>query len=238
MLLRPSLRRPMAGSSPVAPNPSRAGARVATAARRAATPVARRPATVVRSADEGAPEAEPQGFGGYGEWAATLEEGRAVTPAWALGRAPAPARVRRGKRGDSARKFTLNLRSTSRSPPLSPFTGGQARIKVIGVGGGGGNAVNRMITSGLGGVEFWAVNTDAQVRMRGWREDEESAAAHARAVSNPLSSISLSPLSALHTLSALSFHSFIRPSKPTPPRTSSSSAPSSPAAWGRAGILR
>lgn len=40
--------------------------------------------------------------------------------------------------------------------------GGDARIKVIGAGGGGGNAVNRMIQSGLSGVEFWAVNTDAQ----------------------------------------------------------------------------
>lgn len=37
-----------------------------------------------------------------------------------------------------------------------------ARIKVIGIGGGGGNAVNRMITAGLKGVEFVAVNTDAQ----------------------------------------------------------------------------
>ncbi|HAN44343.1 MAG TPA: cell division protein FtsZ [Ruminococcaceae bacterium] len=36
-------------------------------------------------------------------------------------------------------------------------------IKVIGVGGGGGNAVNRMIESGLKGVDFIAVNTDAQV---------------------------------------------------------------------------
>lgn len=35
-------------------------------------------------------------------------------------------------------------------------------IKVIGVGGGGNNAVNRMIASGLKGVEFIAVNTDAQ----------------------------------------------------------------------------
>eukprot|EP01024_Parvocaulis_polyphysoides_P074081 TRINITY_DN95562_c0_g1_i1.p1 TRINITY_DN95562_c0_g1~~TRINITY_DN95562_c0_g1_i1.p1 ORF type:complete len:401 (-),score=102.22 TRINITY_DN95562_c0_g1_i1:259-1461(-) len=40
--------------------------------------------------------------------------------------------------------------------------GGEARIKVIGVGGGGGNAVNRMIERELSGVEFWAVNTDAQ----------------------------------------------------------------------------
>jgi cell division protein FtsZ len=37
-----------------------------------------------------------------------------------------------------------------------------AKIKVIGVGGGGCNAVNRMIDSGLAGIEFWAVNTDAQ----------------------------------------------------------------------------
>lgn len=37
-----------------------------------------------------------------------------------------------------------------------------ARIKVIGVGGGGNNAVNRMIEGGVQGVEFIAVNTDAQ----------------------------------------------------------------------------
>ncbi|MBW4682587.1 MAG: cell division protein FtsZ [Microcoleus vaginatus WJT46-NPBG5] len=37
-----------------------------------------------------------------------------------------------------------------------------ARIKVIGVGGGGGNAINRMIASDVSGVEFWTVNTDAQ----------------------------------------------------------------------------
>lgn len=37
-----------------------------------------------------------------------------------------------------------------------------AEIKVVGVGGGGGNAVNRMIMSGLSGVEFLALNTDAQ----------------------------------------------------------------------------
>lgn len=37
------------------------------------------------------------------------------------------------------------------------------KIKVVGVGGGGGNAVNRMIKSGLSGVEFWLMNTDLQV---------------------------------------------------------------------------
>lgn len=37
------------------------------------------------------------------------------------------------------------------------------QIKVIGVGGGGGNAINRMVSSGVQGVEFVAVNTDKQV---------------------------------------------------------------------------
>jgi len=41
-----------------------------------------------------------------------------------------------------------------------------ARIKVIGVGGAGGNAVNMMVTSSLKGVEFIAANTDAQVLKR------------------------------------------------------------------------
>lgn len=40
-----------------------------------------------------------------------------------------------------------------------------AQIKVIGVGGGGGNAINRMVNEGLGGVEFIAVNTDNQALM-------------------------------------------------------------------------
>ncbi len=40
------------------------------------------------------------------------------------------------------------------------------QIKVIGVGGGGGNAVNRMIDEGIQGAEFIAVNTDKQVLMQ------------------------------------------------------------------------
>jgi len=40
-----------------------------------------------------------------------------------------------------------------------------ARMKVVGVGGGGGNAVNRMIDAGLKGVEFIAINTDAQALL-------------------------------------------------------------------------
>ena len=40
-----------------------------------------------------------------------------------------------------------------------------AVIKVVGVGGGGVNAVNRMIDAGLRGVEFQAINTDAQALL-------------------------------------------------------------------------
>ena len=50
----------------------------------------------------------------------------------------------------------------SSSIPAST-TGCPANIKVIGVGGGGGNAVNRMIKAGLSGVEFWLMNTDLQI---------------------------------------------------------------------------
>jgi len=39
-------------------------------------------------------------------------------------------------------------------------------IKVIGVGGGGSNAIDRMMETRIGGVEFWAINTDAQALGR------------------------------------------------------------------------
>lgn len=45
---------------------------------------------------------------------------------------------------------------------LDPYIDKFATVKVIGVGGGGNNAVNRMIEDGVQGVEFIAVNTDAQ----------------------------------------------------------------------------
>ncbi len=47
----------------------------------------------------------------------------------------------------------------------TPQTESFARIKVVGVGGGGSNAVNRMIEEGLSGIEFVAVNTDAQALL-------------------------------------------------------------------------
>lgn len=50
-------------------------------------------------------------------------------------------------------------------PVHNMSTESYARIKVIGVGGGGSNAVNRMMDEGIQGVEFISVNTDAQALM-------------------------------------------------------------------------
>eukprot|EP00882_Tetradesmus_deserticola_P025230 GHRQ01027695.1.p2 GENE.GHRQ01027695.1~~GHRQ01027695.1.p2 ORF type:complete len:251 (+),score=97.54 GHRQ01027695.1:194-946(+) len=64
--------------------------------------------------------------------------------------------------------------STPAEPPVpaaysDPFAAraehnkiGHAFIKVVGCGGGGGNAIARMISTGLQNVEFWAINTDKQ----------------------------------------------------------------------------
>ena len=46
--------------------------------------------------------------------------------------------------------------------PFSSDPHGFTEVKIVGVGGGGGNAVNRMIQAGVPGVEFIVVNTDAQ----------------------------------------------------------------------------
>src|SRR5580765_7860918 len=58
-----------------------------------------------------------------------------------------------GSEGDETQSLRLRLHE-------EPYAG--ARIKVIGVGGGGGNAVNRMVRTGLDGVEFIVANTDLQ----------------------------------------------------------------------------
>jgi cell division protein FtsZ len=57
------------------------------------------------------------------------------------------------------------LRVHSRRRIVTQSPNYQAVIKVVGVGGGGVNALNRMINSGLRGVEFVAVNTDAQALL-------------------------------------------------------------------------
>ena len=45
---------------------------------------------------------------------------------------------------------------------IQPVQSDTPNIKVIGIGGGGGNAINRMVDAGVGGVEFIAANTDLQ----------------------------------------------------------------------------
>src|SRR6202012_6258414 len=47
-------------------------------------------------------------------------------------------------------------------PKVEPDVETFARIKVVGVGGAGGAAVNRMVDAGITGVDFVAINTDAQ----------------------------------------------------------------------------
>ncbi len=62
--------------------------------------------------------------------------------------------------GGSMRDSRLSFGEEHRSENIMPSS--VAKIKVIGIGGGGGNAVNRMIASDVSGVEFWSINTDAQ----------------------------------------------------------------------------
>jgi cell division protein FtsZ len=57
----------------------------------------------------------------------------------------------------------MNHPNYDANPSLHGSNSMKANIKVIGVGGAGGNAINRMIANNMGGVEFWAMNTDAQV---------------------------------------------------------------------------
>jgi cell division protein FtsZ len=60
------------------------------------------------------------------------------------------------------------LRALAKNEPIETVENeeGVAIIKVIGVGGGGGNAIKHMMSSGLTGVQFYAVNTDLQALRR------------------------------------------------------------------------
>jgi cell division protein FtsZ len=61
------------------------------------------------------------------------------------------------RQGDPRSKDAEKLRMT-----LDPESRLGAKIRVVGIGGGGSNAVHRMVAAGLDGVEFMVVNTDAQ----------------------------------------------------------------------------
>jgi len=65
------------------------------------------------------------------------------------------------------RSFPVLKQGFQLSMGLTPIGGvSPCVIKVVGVGGGGGNAIMRMIETGVSGVEFWAINTDAQALAR------------------------------------------------------------------------
>ncbi len=59
----------------------------------------------------------------------------------------------------------MNQSSRTSDVQRMPETEGSALIRVVGVGGGGSNAVNRMISENIAGVDFIAVNTDQQALM-------------------------------------------------------------------------
>ncbi|MCA9788156.1 MAG: hypothetical protein KC462_00205, partial [Cyanobacteria bacterium HKST-UBA05] len=67
------------------------------------------------------------------------------------------------KASDSPLLRSLATRAQTTDAQIQSFTQSKAIIKVVGVGGGGGNGVNRMIASGMQNVEFWMMNTDSQV---------------------------------------------------------------------------
>ena len=70
----------------------------------------------------------------------------------------------RGVRDRNGQQVRLN---SDPSPSIMPDGGlSPCVIKVVGVGGGGSNAVDRMMETRVEGVEFWAVNTDAQALGR------------------------------------------------------------------------
>ena len=85
-----------------------------------------------------------------------------VVAAEPVAEAPEPGPVREPASGAPS----PDARAPDAAAAEERAAGDRATIKVIGVGGGGGNAVNRMIEAGVRGVEFIAANTDAQVLER------------------------------------------------------------------------
>jgi len=68
-----------------------------------------------------------------------------------------------GSNDDALKNVFISSNIKKKSMEVTPDMHPVAKIKVIGVGGAGNNAVNRMIEAGVEGVEFIAVNTDSQV---------------------------------------------------------------------------
>ncbi|XP_039048597.1 cell division protein FtsZ homolog 2-2, chloroplastic-like [Hibiscus syriacus] len=73
-----------------------------------------------------------------------------------------PEKLKLGGQENDSFSSLLNINESSMGSCVQSYNCGEARIKVIGVGGGGSNAVNRMVENSLKGVDFLIVNTDAQ----------------------------------------------------------------------------
>ena len=104
--------------------------------------------------------------------AASRAEPADAEPSADAPRTPTPQeRLRHAFSSDLPGRHDGPAEPPSRPPPARPTTSGsrrrrhrvgQPQLRVVGVGGGGVNAVNRMIEAEVGGVEFIALNTDAQ----------------------------------------------------------------------------
>ncbi|VFQ97933.1 unnamed protein product [Cuscuta campestris] len=88
-----------------------------------------------------------------GFWKTRVPSSSFIPRRWRISPGPAPGR------NDISKQLRFSIRSS-----FVPMD--SAKIKVVGVGGGGNNAVNRMICSGLQGVDFYAINTDAQALVQ------------------------------------------------------------------------
>jgi hypothetical protein len=102
---------------------------------------------------------------------ATSSSGSSSSSSWARGWTPPPNWQFAGFRKYDPASSSLSYYDTGTdeyAPGALMPDGGLSPcvIKVIGVGGGGCNAVDRMLDTAVGGVEFWALNTDAQALGR------------------------------------------------------------------------
>ncbi|KAK5810415.1 hypothetical protein PVK06_025727 [Gossypium arboreum] len=73
-----------------------------------------------------------------------------------------PKKLKLSGEENDAMFYSTTINESLRETCNPSYNYGEAKIKVVGVGGGGSNAVNRMVEHSLKGVEFLIVNTDAQ----------------------------------------------------------------------------
>ncbi len=102
-------------------------------------------------------------------------EGQRPAAARAADEAPAPFEIGMAQLPQEPEPVPTRASSNNASGPANlarareswddVMTEAFAKIKVVGIGGAGGNAVNRMIDAGVDGIEFVSVNTDAQALM-------------------------------------------------------------------------